>query len=161
MYYSVKRGIEFLYTQYVNNNIYVYPEHRDYDPGHNGRGGYGDLFPTNTPYLVISQGSSGSDRVFLQAFIGAMAAFKPDVKKKLVQEKILMPTLQMIFRSSYKRVEKPEDYLTGKAHPVVFNGRYIDAVKIVNKAQDMNMDEIPPFVALKVISENTAVQGKD
>jgi len=67
LYYTNRGGIEFLYQQYTHNNLYVYPEHRDHDPGHNGlpspgnpEGGYGDLFPTNTAYLITSQGSSGS-----------------------------------------------------------------------------------------------------
>ena len=46
----------------------LYPEHRDHDPGHNGKDGFGDVFPANTPYFVISQGSSGSDRPFMEAF---------------------------------------------------------------------------------------------
>ena len=60
--------MRFLYRQYRGGQLYVYPEHRDHDPGHNGQGGYGDLFPTNSPCVVISQGSSGSDRAFVRAF---------------------------------------------------------------------------------------------
>ena len=60
-YYVFPFGLSFLYNQYTRNNLYIYPEHRDHDPGHNGKNdGYGDLYPTNTPYLIISQGSSGS-----------------------------------------------------------------------------------------------------
>src|SRR5204863_8237323 len=70
--YTSARGLDMLYKQYRGNNLYIYPEHRDHDPGpprrmgenkkqsdhdagHNGRGvvrgeeGYGDLYPTNTP----------------------------------------------------------------------------------------------------------------
>jgi len=73
LYYSNRGGIEFLYQQYTHNNLYVYPEHRDHDPGHNGlptrgtEGGWGDMFPANTPYLITSQGSSGSDQAFLRS----------------------------------------------------------------------------------------------
>ena len=79
--YRSPEGLAFLYQQYRHNNLYVYPEHRDYDPGHNGRGGgYGDLYPTNTPYLIISQGSSGSDQLFLRAIASTLAALRPEVK---------------------------------------------------------------------------------
>ena len=67
MMYSHVQGLAVLYAQYTSNNLYIYPEHVDYDPGHNGAGGFGDLYPTNTPYLLISQGSSGSDQPFMQA----------------------------------------------------------------------------------------------
>ncbi|MEO2036594.1 MAG: hypothetical protein ABGZ35_31345, partial [Planctomycetaceae bacterium] len=67
-----------LASQYFGNHVYFYPEHRDYDPGTNGAGGYGDVYPANTPYLVISQGSSGTDRVFMDAFAATLAAFRTD-----------------------------------------------------------------------------------
>src|SRR5438270_9236108 len=37
-YYTTQTGLLFLYNQYTRNNLYIYPEHRDHDPGHNGRG---------------------------------------------------------------------------------------------------------------------------
>jgi hypothetical protein len=158
--YSSSRYLTMLHNQYRNNNLYVYPEHRDYDPGHNQRVGFGDLFPTNTPYLIISQGSSGSDQAFLRALAHTLAAFNPKVKKKLIDEKLLMPTLQQIFRSSYKTVEKPEDYLTGKTHPTVFNGKMINAVKMVNAAHQMTIATIPPMIQLEVIKETFNIAGR-
>lgn len=66
--YCARDGLRLLDRQYRGNNLYIYPEHRDHDPGHNGVGdGHGDLFPTNTPYLIISQGSSGTDQPFMPA----------------------------------------------------------------------------------------------
>src|SRR5204863_4470794 len=54
-------GLDMLQREYAGNNIYIFPEHNDHDPGHDGcDGGFGDVYPTNTPYLIISQGSSGS-----------------------------------------------------------------------------------------------------
>ena len=47
------------FRTYASNHIYVYPEHRDHDEA--------DLFPANWPYMVTSQGSSGSDQPFLRA----------------------------------------------------------------------------------------------
>ena len=32
-YYGSPKGISFLFEQYTKNNLYIYPEHKDYDPG--------------------------------------------------------------------------------------------------------------------------------
>lgn len=160
-YYTRSIGLKFLYLQYRNSNLYIYPEHRDHDPGHNGRPGYGDLYPTNTPYTVISQGSSGSDKVFVNAFVKTLAAFRPPVKEKLYQTGLLMPTLQMIFRSCNKNILNKKEYLAGKAHPTVFSGRNVDPLAMVEKARRIKLKEIPPLIQLKVIEEDRAVQGMD
>lgn len=157
-YYVNPFGVRFLYLQYTNSNLFVYPEHRDYDPGH-GQGGYGDLYPLNTPYCIISQGSSGSDRSFLRSCVYTLAAFRPEVKTYLDRTRLLIPTVQMIFRSSNKQVKSEQDYLTAKAHPTVFSGRDIDAVKMVTKAHDMTLDVLPPMVQIKVTDEKLPEQG--
>jgi len=170
MYYVSPAGLAFLYKQYTNNNVYIYPEHRDHDPGHNGRGdGFGDLYPTNTPFLFTSQGSSGSDQPFMRAIPFTLAAFRPEVKKKLAETGLLMPTLQMIFRSTYidpairnkKPGPDPKDYLTGKAHPSVFEGAWVDDLAMVQMAHDIRLDNLPPMVQLRVPSEDLAIPGQD
>ncbi|MBI5725946.1 MAG: hypothetical protein HZA50_18445 [Planctomycetes bacterium] len=162
MYYNNSQGLAFLYTQYTRNNIYMYPEHRDHDPGRNGVGdGYGDVYCTNTPFLISSQGSSGTDRPFMQAVANMLAAFRPEVKKKLIESGLLMPTIQMILRSTIKPVQTPEDYLTGKAHPTVFEGSGVDDVKMVEMAHGIAEDSIPPMVQLKVVKEDAAAAGRD
>jgi hypothetical protein len=160
--YSIRGGLPLLYRQYLHNNLYVYPEHRDHDPGHNGDGdGYGDLYPANSPYVITSQGSSGSDQPFLHALASTLAAFRPEVKRRLVQTGLLMPTLQMILRSTYKHLSKPGDYLTSKAHPSVFEGGWVDAVAMAKLAHAIRLDEIPPMVQLKVVREDRPVPGRD
>lgn len=162
MYYDNPRGLTFLYLQYISNNLYMYPEHVDYNPGHNGvGGGFGDLYPTNTPYLITSQGSSGTDQPFMKAVCATLAALRPEVKKTLVQRGMLMPTIQMIFRTCNKQLDKPEDYLTGKAHPTVFDGSKVDALKMVEMAHAITMADIPPMVLMKVLGEDEPVNGKD
>src|SRR5262249_17003906 len=85
-YYAPPNRLPFLHHTYRRSNLSVYPEPRDHDPGHNGPGeGYGDLYPTNTPYVITSQGSSWSDLPFLDALAATLAAFRPEVKKKLVE----------------------------------------------------------------------------
>ena len=160
--YCSTRGLNFLALQYKGNNVYIYPEHRDHDPGHNGHGdGYGDLYPTNTPYLLISQGSSGSDQPFMRAIPFTLAAFRPEVKKKLVESGLLIPTVQMILRSTNKQLTNPKDYLTGKAHPTVFEGSWVDALKMVKLAHEITAETIPPMVQLKVAEEDKAENGRD
>lgn len=152
-----------LYLQYVRNHLYMYPVHVDNNPGHNGAGGkgHGDVLPANTPYIVLSQGSSGSDRVFLDAFVAALAALRPEVKRDLAASGTLMAALQMVFRTSNRCVEKSEDYLTGKAHPSAFEGSLVDAEKMVTLAHDIQPDVLPPMIQLKVVEEDQGVVGRD
>lgn len=158
---SNPRSAALLYVQYRANHLYVYPEHRDHDPGPGDGKGHGDVFPVNTPYLIVSQGSSGSDRVFLQAVAATLAAFRPEVKAELVRTGTLMPAVQMIFRRSNKMVAAEEDYLTGKAHPTVFDGNQLDAAAMVKAAHEVAKDALPPMVGLKVVEEDQPRPGRD
>jgi hypothetical protein len=160
-YYVNPDGLKFLFTQYIRNNLYIYPEHRDHDSGNNGIGGYGDLFPTNTPYLIASQGSSGSDKSFIKAMPYILAAFRPEVKKRLIQTGMLMPTIQMILRITGKQLSTREEYLTGKAHPSVFRGSDLDVRKMVETAHEITLPTIPPIALLKVVKEDIPVNGID
>jgi hypothetical protein len=161
-YYLSPFGLGLLHEHYRKNNVYIYPEHRDHDPGHNGPNeGFGDLYPTNSPYLYISQGSSGSDQPWMRAIPYTLAAFRPDVKKRLVSSGLLMPTLQMLFRTTNKHLKDPNEYLTGKAHPTVFEGSWVDDLALVKAAHELTVDKIPPLVQLKVLEEETFEPGKD
>jgi len=143
--YASGRHLERLHEQYRGNTIYVYPEHRDHDPG------VGDLMPTNTPYLIGSQGSSGSDRAFLEAIAVTLGALRPRVRERLAAEGLLMPTLQWILRRSYVRSE--EAYLTGEAHPTVFRGDRLRFVAMARRAQALSEETVPPLVRLRVLDE--------
>jgi len=140
---------------YVSNQCWFYPEHKDFDPE------TGDLFPANAPYYVISLGSSFSDQPFMEAFAAAMAALRPETKRMLVARNMLAPTLQMIFRATQKTVRKPEDYLTGAAHPVVFDVACLDAEAMVKMAHGLKPEEIPPLVALRTLKDAKAEVGID
>lgn len=173
-YYVSSIGMGVLYQQYRKNNLYIYPEHRDHDPGHNGvappspsgrgaggEGGYGDLYPTNTPYLIVSQGSSGSDQPFMRMMPSVLAAFRPEVKAQLIETGTLMPTIQMLFRSTNKHLKDPKEYLTGKAHPSVFEGSWVDELALVQKAHALTLDALPPMVQLRVLEDDKAIPGID
>lgn len=144
-----------VYNQYVSNQLYVYPEHNDYDPER------GDVYPANTPWCVISQGSSGSDQPFLEALALTMAAFRPEVKRRLVDSGLLMPTMQAVLRRSLQTVVSDEDYLSGKAHPVVFRSEELDPLRMVERAQQLQVDCLPPMVQLQVTQEELGVPGRD
>ena len=143
------------YFHFVNNQLYCYPEHNDYDPKE------GDVFTANVPYWVISQGSSGSDLPFLEAIALTLAAFRPEVQKLLIEKRLLMPAVQWLLRRSLKPVQTDEDYLSYKAHPVVFQGTELDPLRMVQLAHELTADSLPAFVRLKVLKEDLGVPGVD
>ncbi|MBS0260553.1 MAG: hypothetical protein JSS02_01245 [Planctomycetes bacterium] len=150
-----------LTVQYFQNHLYVYPEHRDHDPGHNGPDGYGDVFPANTPYLLTSQGSSGSDLPILKALACTLAAFQPEVKQRIVAAGLMAPTLQSLVRSTYGACRQPSDYFTGLAHPSVFEGTQIDPARMIEVAHQMTVDTIPPLARLRIESQDRGLVGRD
>ena len=142
-----------LFRQYSGNHLYLYPEHRDHDPRH------GDVFPANTPYLLVSQGSSGSDQPFLLAVGATLAAFQPEVKSFLRQSRLVMPTVQMILRRTQKSVASNQDYLSGAAHPSVFRASDLDVPAMIRLANSLAIDDVPPIAVLRVIEESRPVPG--
>lgn len=161
LYFMDAGASEFLARQYLSNQIFVYPEHLDYDPGANGIDGYGDLFPANSPCVLISQGSSHSDMPFVKALLAAAAALRPDIQKQLIRQRILAPTLQALLRQSTTLVQKPEDYYSGKAHPPVFDAGSLDELKMVTAAQIMSRLSIPPVAFFQVINEQPKPDSGD
>jgi hypothetical protein len=154
-------GPALAYELYVFNNLHAFPEHMDHDPGRNGTPGWGDLFPVNTPYVYTSQGSSGSELKFMEAAALTLAAFRPEVKTKLAQKGLLLPTLQMLLRSSYKPGGESVDYLSGRAHPSVFESAMIDAAAMVRGAHEITLETLPPIAKMRVLDEDQPRQGVD
>lgn len=149
------QGAQLLYQNYLAGQVHVYPEHRDHDPDH------GDLIPANTPYFLISQGSSGSDRPHLEALAMIFAAFRPETKAFLHQSQLLAPTVQMVFRRSLMPVRSREVYLSGLAHPSVIPADQINLMRMVQLANVLTPEMVPPMVRLTVLSEDEAVEGVD
>lgn len=146
---DIPRNLSILYLQYRSGQLYVYPSVNDYNDG-----GV-DVFPANIPYLLVSRGKSTSDRVFLDAAAFILAAFKPVVKEYLIKEKLLIPTVQMVFRRSQKNLNSPQDYLTALAHPTVYSSENLDYLKMVQLANALEIESIPPVVQLSVLEEST------
>ena len=156
LFYSTRDGLAFLSSQYLGNQLYIYPEHQDHDPRAADGTGFGDLYPVNSPYLIISQGSSGSDQPFLNAVAMTMASFTPEVKKALRARKLLFPVIQQILRSSQKSLTGPDDYLTGLAHPGAFDAASLDEEKMMRLAHSMTLETLPPVFHLEVTAESPA-----
>ena len=148
-------GAAKLYLQYLNNHLYVYPAVDDYSEKN------GDVLTANTPYMIVSDGKSGSDKPFLKAAASILAAFKPEVKDYLAENRLVMPTLQMLLREGQISLRKPEDYLTYKAHPPVFDSLNLDMIRIIRMAQELDIKDVPPMVSLNVVSASSPQKGID
>ncbi|MEX0450098.1 hypothetical protein V6X63_10100 [Spiribacter sp. 221] len=130
---------------YTANALYVYPAHKDF----NGD----DLFPANWPYAIASRGSSYSDMPIVDALVLAAAALPAHTRRALEAASLMGPTLQMLLRRNLTGIETLDDYLTGAAHPVVFDGKRVDALAMVEMASTMRPEAIPTQPTLNVISE--------
>jgi hypothetical protein len=136
------------YNQYLNGSLNWYPSVRDYEAA--DPADYDESF-FMTPYTGLTFGHSGSDRQKVQHSFYILAALRPDVKAKLKEKKLVLPTLQMIYRRG--RVASEAEYLTASAHPSAFSDtdKDLDMAKLANSIQ---VSTIPPMVQLKVLSEN-------
>ncbi len=152
---SLPRTAQLLYLQYVQNQMYIYPSVHDYTEKN------GDVFLANTPYMLVSQGRSGSDRPLLHIVAGILAAFQPEVKDYLKKNGLVMPTVQMLLRSGNLRLFREAEYLTPKAHPPVFSDRDVDMPLIIRKTNALKIEEVPPMVKLTVLSASEPEGGID
>lgn len=141
------------YALYASNHIYHYPEHRDHDPE------TGDMFFANTPFFLISQGSSGSDRPFMRASLLAIAALPPATRQLAEDKGLIASTVQMLVRSTMAGIQEEGGYFSGAAHPTAFDGKKIDDVALVSRAHALDADELPPMVKLSVTSDFRSAPG--
>ena len=140
---------------YLSNQLWVYPEHKDFDPEK------GDLFPANAPFFTIVQGSSFKDKPFVRSYAAALAALPVDTKQVLVATKLIGPVMQMMMRYTSNRIKDPAGYLTGAAHPVVFDPADLNETNLVTMAHGLRPDEVVPSVSLQVTRENQSIPGVD
>lgn len=139
-------GPERAFLTYSNNHLYIYPEHRDHDEV--------DLFPANWPYMIISQGSSHSDKPFMQALAMTLAALPVETREFLREKRLIAPTLQMILRRNQTATYRLEQYLSPAAHPTVFERKNLQPERMVAMAADLKPADIPPMVRLAVEQED-------
>ncbi|MEM7271432.1 MAG: hypothetical protein AAF401_19545, partial [Pseudomonadota bacterium] len=145
---TTQDGPARLWQLYRANHIYVFPEHRDHDPP--GGKGKGDVFPANTPYYIVSQGSSGSDLQFVRAIRNILAALPTKVKAKLKEAGLIAPTVQKILRRGADWIASDEDYLSGRAHPTVFKDAPAND-RLIDLAQALTLDALPPLATLTLL----------
>lgn len=124
---------------YADNQFWVFPAHKDYDP-EIGK----DLFSGMTPCALMSVGSSGSDRYFVRAALAVSAAFGAETKKHLLDGKLFAPTMQWLMRSTRKGVESEADYFSEKAHPTAFDRQSLDVERMVKLAHSLKPAAVPP-----------------
>jgi hypothetical protein len=132
---------------YAANHLYVYPEHRDHDPER------GDLFPAATAQMVVSQGSSGSDRAFLRALAHTLAALRPDTKARLRETGLVAPMLQRLLRRAMAGIDDDAAYMGPAAHPAALDPGRIDPMRMMRHAAALRADAIPPAVRLHLRAE--------
>ena len=140
-----------LVAQYLNNQSYVYPQHHDYLPTIAG-----DVYPSRTPYLYISPGSSWTDQPILAALASALAAMRPEVKATLVRRHLLAPTLRVLVYSSQHGLSHRADYLAPTSHPPILKGDAIDTLRLVEAAHALTTNALPPLVAMTLTREEGA-----
>lgn len=141
---------------FLENQMFFYPSHYDWRADKEG-----DVFQANTPYVVTSAGASGSDQPFLKACFGALAAVPSDVMQWMVRTGLVMPTVQRLLRESQRGVIRREDYLTGAAHPAVFDSRNLDTNRMIAAAHALTVGTVPPVLPLRTVRDEMAVLGED
>jgi hypothetical protein len=144
-YYHLRSsgGMSRAYNLYINNNAYWYPEHRDHDDV--------DYYFTQSATLNNSQGSSGSEIDEMHKWFYTLNAFNAATKSILTNQKLIIPTMQMLARRS--RVASDAEYLTGGAHPNVFDNASNQG-DMIAMATAMTASEIPPMVKIEVLEED-------
>ena len=140
------RGPVYSFSEYTANSLYIYPEHRDHDDR--------DMYPANWPYSINSQGSSGSDRKFLNALLMTAAAFSAETRQVLEDNGLFASTLQMIMRRNLKDVNSNADYMSAVAHPSAFDGEALRPGRMISHAASIAPGDLPPMVRLNVAGED-------
>ena len=148
---TVPLGPETAFLHYTSNSLYVYPEHRDHDAR--------DLYPAIWPYTVNSQGSSGSDRLFMRALLMTLAGFSEKTRAALEERKLVAPTLQMIMRRNLAGVNSNVDYMSGVAQRSAYDGADLRPERMVAQAGARQPEQIPPMVRLDVEEEDFGPKG--
>ncbi|MEM6488298.1 MAG: hypothetical protein AAF677_08525 [Pseudomonadota bacterium] len=156
-----ERGPRRLAELFVSNHLYVYPEHRDYDPDGGDAGGHGDVFPANAPFVITSQGSSGTDQPILDAIAHILAAMSPELRADLAARRLIAPTVTMILRRGQRGMGSAEAYLSPAAHRPVIDGYALDVDAMIEHAARLTRDTAPPLAAIEPVVDFDASPGVD
>ena len=121
---------------YLSNQVWVFPAVYDIAPV----GTNGDVFASVAPFWISTQGRSWSDLYYLKAALEVSRSLKPDVKRRIVSQGLLAPTVQTILRKSLKGVANEDDYLTPKAHPTAFPQKGLDLARLKSMSAALTED---------------------
>ena len=133
---------------YLSNQFWVFPALNDCPP----LGKYGDIFASQTPYWIATQGRSWSDQYYLKAALEVSRSLKKEVKKEIVSRGHLAPTIQSIIRKSLKSVTNDTQYLMSNAHPSAFPANGLNMTKLKSLASSLTIDSIPPVAKIKGVA---------
>ena len=123
------------------SKLFLWPEHRDH--------GYVDYYAWQTPTLVLSQGSSGTELDEVAKLLHILAALPADARAALHDAHALMAAVTMLHRRA--RVATDLDYIGAAAQPPAFTDADVarDGVQL---AASVRRDELPPVARLGVES---------
>lgn len=129
---------------YLSNQFWVYPANADYPPV----GTNGNCFLSVTPYWIVTQGASWTDKYYLSAALEVSRSLKAEVKMSAVSKGLLPSLIQMIIRRSLLSVADENDYFTGAAHPTCFPPQGLNMEKL--KSLSASITDVPPVATLAV-----------
>lgn len=117
-----------------------YPVHRDFTST-------ADWLMANTPYWVASQGSSWSERPFLETAAWVIASLPPSERDALIRRRQLSAAVQMILRASMDG-----GYLEPRCHRAAFAANSVRRGPALTLAQRFRADDFPS-IALEIIRD--------
>ena len=154
--YAGEFPLKRLAACYLDNQVWCVPAVWDF-PGRDyygkpvGQGG--DVYyPGQCPYTVTSVGASCTDLPFLKAILNARAKMSAETLRAMREKRLVGPTTQWLLRRSHRRVQKPEDYLTSKAHPTAYNIVDLDTNRLNRAAAELTPEALPPLAILRMVN---------
>jgi hypothetical protein len=125
--------------------IQFFPEHGDYDGL--------DWFKINQPYIVTTQGSSGTEIGELGRCREIVSALTPGVRQWLIENKRVGDVVSYLMRSNTRF-----DYLDAVNHRVVIDGWNTTQADI-DLAKSLTVETLPPRLSLHVVSDSNDVRN--
>ena len=144
-----------LFLQYAANHVYVYPEHRDHDPR------LGDLFPANTPYVLISQGSSGSDQPLLDAVIAIFGGISPRGESLSRQQRTDRADGAVDFSHGPKRDRQRRRLPERQGPPDRLRSAKPRVADMIEIAHGLKVEDVPPMVRCASPMKASAKSGRE
>ena len=121
----------------------------------------GDLFPANTPYLLVSPRLLGLGQALPRGAGADLAAFRPDTKARLVPRACWSRPCRWSSAARCRTSPRARTTSSGAAHPAAFEGFEINPARMVSLANSIKADAIPPRVRIQVTAEDLGTEGRD